>query len=176
MAQIKFDITAIIPLKFKPLEIGQAIPKALEQAALEMMQDFQSTAATWDHKPTFNLTTRPDSVVISTDDENWIRVSRGVPAKGKVLARRRPSGKRFFRIEKRRSKTKPGRLKASAGGKTGEVVYRASYQHKGITPRHFTRQIARKYMTRYPQIMIEAHQRGIRAGVSSRAKEVRPVV
>ena len=173
MPQIKCESKAIIPAQFNVKPIIDSIPIALRQAAIELYADFQSTAATWDHKPQFQVDTQKDSVTVSTNDENWIRVDQGVPRSNKrVMARRRPSGKRFFRIEKRTPKTKPGRIKAGAGS-TGEIVYRASYKRGGIQARDFIGQIQAKYVQRYPQLMVAAHGKGVRLGVSDKAREVK---
>jgi hypothetical protein len=90
-----------------------------------------------------------------------------------VLSRKRLKGKRYFQVLKKRPKTRPGVLASSGGGPTGEVRYRASFKHGGVRPRRFTETIIEKYQERFPQIALTATEKGIRAGISDRSKEVK---
>jgi len=174
MAQIRCESKAILPAQFNVNPAINAIPQALRQAAARMLEDFESTAANWEHKPTFTLTTRgKDTISITTTDENWIRIDQGTQSKGYVLARKGPSGKRAFKITKRRPKSKPGVIRSSGGGPTGEVRYRASYQHKGITPRRFTETIANKYARDYPALTATTIEHGVAIGISAESREVK---
>lgn len=165
---------AILPTKFNTDAIINSLPAGLRTAAAQILKDFNSTAENWHHKPTFTVTPRgKDQITITTDDENWIRVDQGTKSKGRVMARKGPSGKRAHRIVKRSPKSKPGVIRSSGGGPTGEVVFRASYRHRGITPRRFTQTIADKHIGLYPNTVVRTLEGGINIGISSDSKEVK---
>lgn len=174
MANIVCESKAILPTKFDTDAIINSLPAGLRAGAAQVLRDLQSTAENWHHKPTFTITPRgKNQITITTDDENWIRVDQGTKGKGRVTARKGPSGKRAFRIVKRTPKSRPGQIRSQGGGPTGEVVFRASYRHTGITPRHFTQTIANKYATVYPNITLKSIEGGINAGISPTSKEVK---
>jgi len=174
MANIVCESKAILPTKFDTDAIINSLPAGLRAAAAQILRDFNSTAENWHHKPTFTVTPKgKDEITITTTDENWIRVDRGTKSKGRVTARKGPSGKRAHRIVKRTPKSKAGTIRSSGGGPTGEVVFRASYRHTGITPRHFTEAVAEKNATTYPNTVLKTLEGGINAGISSTSKEVK---
>jgi len=74
--KIKCETKAIIPEQWDVEAIIRAVPEALKQSTREMLADFNSTAATWDHKPAFSVISTKDSAEVSTTDENWIRIDR----------------------------------------------------------------------------------------------------
>jgi hypothetical protein len=168
---LKCDTKAILPEKYDLEELIAATPRAMREIVKLLLADFVSTADTWDHKPTFDVATTKETVTVSTTDENWIRIDQGTTSKGYIQARRRPSGRRFFRIVKRARKTKPGQIKAMRGGPTGEVRFRGAIRHKGITPRDFTGMIRKKYEKDYPRLISLSIQEGLKRGVSVQSEE-----
>lgn len=176
MAKIVCESKAIVPQQFTVDDVIAAVPEAVREAIREIYLDYARTVQNWDHKPDFRImTNNKDTATVSTDDENYARIDRGIPADhSKVYtARRRASGRRFYRISKRRPKTRPGVIASSGGGPTGEVVYRATRRYGGIEPRRFTETIIQKHQEEFPKILLTATERGIKAGISDKSKEVK---
>lgn len=140
--------------------MARAITNALNGTAQAIKADFEVTAQTFSHKPTFTIEA-PNQFErqVGTDDENYIRLNAGTrahviwPKKSKVLVFGTPF----------RSKTLPRSI-ASGPGSTGgaQVITRGPVHHPGTAAREFDKAIAQKWDRLFPQNL----QRAIDAEVS----------
>lgn len=123
--------------------VARTMPNVLDdavyQSALMAQQMFQSTTATWAHKPTFEINHEGTGRWgIKTDDPIYNWVSEGTP-RHEIKARRAP----FLVFSwPSRAKTAPGVIGSTAGERGGRWARKKVVMHPGIKPREFRRIIA----------------------------------
>lgn len=129
----------IIPKEFR----GDPFRKAFEEAAEEirdgMLQDFETTTRTWDHRVEFEadvkVTAGTVTIVAGTDDEIYKYVDEGTrehdifPVHAPALV--------FQGVYT--AKTIPGVMGSRAGGASGPWQVRKAAHHPGTEPRDFTK-------------------------------------
>ena len=117
-----------------------AIKAALDDTAQLVLADFERTTATWNGKPSFDVTDNGEfERVIGTDDENYARVDAGtrphvIVAHGGVLAFA-PGGS---------AKTRPRVIGSGSGGRGSGVVFTKRVNHPGTEGRQFAETIGEK--------------------------------
>lgn len=146
---------AIIPrrLSIDPEAMARAITNTLNMTALAIKVDFEVTAQTWDHKPSFTIESpTPYEREIGTNDENYGRLNKGtrphliVPRRGRVLVFTTPF----------QSKTLPRSI-ASGPGRRGNVrVTTRRVHHPGTAAREWDTTIQQKWDRQFPVQMQRA--------------------
>lgn len=131
---------------------ARVIAHVLDEAAAGALRDFQSTTATWQHKPGFAVEApSPDGRLVGTDDEIYGYVNGGTRAHTI-----RPRKKRLRFPSKFRAKTRPGALRSTRGSRGGPVVFARAVRHPGTKARHFDEAIAAKWQRRIPGLIRQA--------------------
>jgi hypothetical protein len=108
-----------------------------------VLDDFQRTTATWQHKFRFGVTRRGNDWYVSTKDEIYGYVDQGT--RPHVIRAR--SGKRLaFRQGGFRSKTQVDVIGSGSGrAADGNLVRPESVNHPGTKPRNFSKRIKEKW-------------------------------
>lgn len=137
--------SAIKPQFYDVEAIASASEDAVDEVAKGMLEDFEQTTRTWDHKVNFVIieTRRGGSysVGVGTDDDIYKYVDKGTRAH--TIRPRRANYLRFR--EGHRAKTRRGRLKSGRGGSFGGFVYRKRVRHPGTEARDFTGLIEKRW-------------------------------
>lgn len=122
-------------------ELPRQINDELKTIATEMVEDFDKTTKTWNHKVEFEVVAIADGYSVSTDDEIWHMVDAGTPphiitaVRAPALAWRSPF----------RAKTKAHTI-ASYQGFVGNEQHRAlEVHHPGTEAREFTQTIVERW-------------------------------
>lgn len=162
--------TKIVARTAKAPNVGKArleLLNAIRAVGKEMLEDYQATTASWEHKPDFKQTISlaggSPSVKIETTDEIYGYVDQGTkphdifPINGKVLVFPGDSS----------PKTQPGVLGSSAGTKGGELVFTKYVHHPGTKARKFSEKILKKWRGEFGKRMVEAmHKAALATGHS----------
>jgi hypothetical protein len=145
----------IRPKRLREKEMRLELLSAMHKVGREIKKNFETTTATWEHKPKFeviiSLMHGPE-VFVWTDDEIYNYVSGGtdehiiLPVDAKALRFREG----FI------PKTKPGRLISIAGAQFGKVVMAAGVIHPGTEPREFDKLIKQKWEKPFKARMVTA--------------------
>lgn len=146
----------ILPKKLiaDPVKLGRAITNGLNATALGVKADFGVTTQTWQHKPTFAITSpTPYSREVSTDDTIFAYVNEGTKAHD--IRPKNPRGMLRFRTPFR-SKTLPRSIASGPGSKgTTQAIARVVH-HPGSAAREFDKTIARKWDKQFVTVMQRA--------------------
>lgn len=145
----------ILPKKLiaDPKKLARALTNALNGVAKDIQVDFKVTVQTWEHKPSFPISS-PSAYrrIVSTDDEVYAFVNDGTrphiirPKGGGVLVFRTPF----------RAKTLPNQI-ASGPGSVGQTEAIArEINHPGTKARNFDKAIHEKWGKQFAQIMQRA--------------------
>jgi len=140
----------IKPKRLQEKEMKRVIRNAMKRVGYGIQKDFESTTATWDHKPKFSVTTTisgddSPAVLVGTDDEIYGYVSGGTSAH--II---RPKRARALRFQKTyTAKTVPGVIGSKAGGPSGPAVYAQEVHHPGTKARRFDQIIQKKWQPRF---------------------------
>lgn len=145
----------IIPKKLiaDPKKLARALTNALNGVAKDIQIDFKVTTQTWEHKPSFPISS-PSAYrrIVSTDDEVYSFVNDGTrphiirPKGGGVLVFRTPF----------RAKTLPNRIASGPGGTGATEAIAREVNHPGAAPRAFDKAIKEKWDQRFAVIMQRA--------------------
>lgn len=132
-----------------------AVKKGMRQAAEKVREDFDSTTEGWGEDVEFTIREDGDSLIIDTANRIWHLVNEGtrphvIVGHGKML--------RF--TAGGTPKTRPGRIKASAGAPGSAVVIRPRVNHPGTEARDFSGTIGKRW------------QRGVAPFIRSAIEEV----
>lgn len=142
------QVKAILP-KRNPFGTRFAVEQAMREALIALSQDmhddFDSTAATWTHKPTFTVETTDTGMKITTSDANWLRVEGGTRPH---VIQARDGGVLAFKTGYK-PKTRVGVIGSSAGGASGDDAFSRVVRHPGTQARGFAKAINNKYKGRY---------------------------
>ena len=138
-------ITPIIPKRrlIDPRRQQQAIDLGLADAAAGALVDFESTAATWEHDPSFFVKPIANGVLVGTKDDVWNMLDKGTKAHdivAKRIALRFPGGPY-------RPKTRPGFIGSQSGGPSGDMIFRPRVHHPGTKPRGWSKMIRKKWQS-----------------------------
>lgn len=111
-------------LWFTPARLEKAINDALDNQAAKAKADFESTVATWDKKPTFQVAKEDFKRIVFTSDKNYKYLDEGTKVRYVIM------------IPGFVSKTMPGVL-GSRPGRGGVLVHTKNPQ-PGIKARGWT--------------------------------------
>lgn len=147
-------IEVIVPRgKMFNLDIFKSLTKTGSRyVADQAKREFESSVATWDHKPDFDITYEGDAFQVGTDDDIYALVNNGADPHV-ILPRRR--SRLVFQPEYR-SKSVPGSLVSRSGGKSGEPIRARGVNHPGIDARRFDVSVAEKTGGLFVSKMIDA--------------------
>lgn len=145
----------IIPkqLVADPKKLARALENALNGVAKDIQLDFAVTTQTWQHKPSFPISS-PSAYrrVIATDDPIYGYVNDGTrahiirPKAGGVLVFRGPF----------RAKTVPNQIASGPGSVGSAETFSRGVQHPGTKPRNFDTAIHDKWDRLFGPIMQRA--------------------
>jgi len=137
----------IIPEPFNEGLLSLFMVNEGRKIANEIERDFKRTVATWKTKPKFTKEVHFSKsellIEVSTDDENYRRVSEGTAGKPRVARGVGPfgtSGAKALTIIPYIPKTVPGKIDARSGGDVegGPIIFRRYALNAGkIKPRDF---------------------------------------
>ena len=144
----------IIPKKLvaDPAKLSRALTNALNGVALDIQVDFKVTTQTWQHKPSFPISSPSDyRRIIATDDEVYGFVNDGtrphrILPKGKLLRFRTPF----------QSKTLPNQIMSRGGSKGTAEVFSRGVNHPGTKARRFDIAIKQKWDRQFRDIVQRA--------------------
>lgn len=142
---MQLRLTPIIPIPLKVNQLMQSLVNGMKDAGIEIRENFEDTARTWDNKPVFSPlsldpTVTSDSITVesTTDNEIYGYVTKGTkshpifPKNAKKLA----FSDRFI------PKTFPGIIGSSSGFEGNINQFRDWVAHPGIEARNFDKEIA----------------------------------
>lgn len=143
---IKFN--PIIPGPLNAAAFDKEVRKAVDEVGRRMKQEFERPVATWNNRPTFRMQdiNAGSSVGVEVYTEHdifaWVSEGTNGPGGSWYPIFPRNASRLAYQISYR-SKTVPGSLTASSGGKYGAWVVRKSVRHPGIQQaREFDVQVA----------------------------------
>lgn len=147
---------AIIPKKLAadPKKMARVLTNTMNATAKAIQVDFKTTTQTWDHQPTFAITSpSPYTRQIATDDEVYTMLNAGTaphmiaPKSGGVLAFTTPF----------RPKSRPSYIGSNKGSKGNTpVIRRTVVHHPGTAPRLWSKAIKDKWQKQFPVTMQRA--------------------
>lgn len=147
----------IKPSRLKDDAMRLELLNAMRRMGTKIKADFESTTATWSHKPRFevmvSLTQPGPTVVVDTNDEIYRYVAEGT--KPHVIRPRTPGGRLAF-PGTYRAKTTPGVIGSQAGGGSGETRFARVVNHPGTEARNFHKLIAKKWQPKFKREMEDA--------------------
>ena len=128
-----------------------------------MLEDFESTTRTWDHKPSFsmNMSLRGigPAVLVGTDDSIYRLVNEGM--KPRII---RPVRAKMLRFQVGyQAKTVPGVIGSRPGGSYGKVVFAKEVHHPGFEGRKFDDLIVTRWKPRFKDEMHRVMREAIKA-------------
>lgn len=140
-----------------PKRLIRALRNGMANAAEDVIVDFETTTATWKHKPTFKATeVSAAEWIVSTNDSVWAMLDAGT--KPHVIRPKRAKRLRFQwgGFGSYKAKTRPGYLGSNKGGIKGPIVYRRQVRHPGTEPRKWTAAAEKKWQTELGDIVQRA--------------------
>jgi len=150
----KIDMKVIVPKELvNARALSRVVEAALDGVAAQALVDFQTTVATWDSKPKFDIERVPGARVVGTDDENYGRVNEGTPAHR--VQPRRAGGVLAFK-PKYQAKSRVRHIGSQAGGPSGDTIFSRGHWVSGIEAREFDAAIEGKYIGILPAVMQRA--------------------
>lgn len=157
----------IRPKRFDSEAFRREIVAAIEKAAEDVLEDFEKTTATWNHKPDFEKLTQenPPTLFISTDDEIYGYVDRGTKPHiiWAGIYTGRSNKKALAFPSSSTPKTTPRIIGSTAGSRSSEKVVRPYVNHPGTKPRHFEEVIEKKWRPLFKRRMEAAMSRAAKA-------------
>jgi len=144
----------IIPKKLiaDPAKMARALTNALNGVALDIQVDFYVTTQTWQHKPSFPISSPSDyRRIIATDDPIYGYVNDGT--RPHVI---RPKGKALRFNTPFRPKTLPNQIMSGPGSKGSATVFSRGVNHPGSKARKFDVAIQIKWDRQFRDIMQRA--------------------
>ena len=136
IAVIKPDAKAINFSRF-----AVAAKLGMRDAADAALADFEKTAATWTHKPTFIIKEQTAGYLVGTEDDIWNMLDVGTRAH--LIAARRAKRLRFSTGGT--AKTRPGFVGSQPGSPGAGVVFAQVVHHPGTKARAWSKLIGSKY-------------------------------
>jgi hypothetical protein len=139
---------AIIPKKLPSdaQRMSRILVNAMNMAAKAVVVDFKATTQTWNHQPTFAITSpRPYVRQIATDDDVYAMLNKGTrphvitPHRSKVLRFEGPF----------RAKSRPGYIGSNKGSQGSNEVFTKSVNHPGTAPRAWSKAIKDKWQKQF---------------------------
>lgn len=135
---------AILPKKLAadPKRMARVLTNALGASAKAVQVDFKVTTQTWQHQPTFAITS-PSPYVrqIATDDAVYAMLNQGT--KPHVITPKRSKVLRF--TGPFRPKSRPGYIGSNKGSQGSAEVFTRQVNHPGTTARAWSKAIKRKW-------------------------------
>lgn len=136
-----------------PKKLARALGNALNGVAKDIQLDFRVTTQTWEHKPSFPISS-PSAYrrIVSTDDQIYAFVNDGTrahiirPKGGGVLVFRGPF----------RAKTVPNQIASTAGSVGTAETFTRGVNHPGTKARNFDKAIHDKWERLFGPIMQRA--------------------
>src|SRR3990167_3646741 len=155
---VKFRLKNNIPKKLFDVPKGeQAREDAQDDLAIEALQLFEKTTATWEHKPSFELRLARAGWSISTRSKIYGYVDTGTRAH--PITPRGPGPPVFTRGGA--AQTRPRRLSSSPGKRGTVWVSARAVAHPGTEPREFSiiiqERIQKKLVPRFKRVLKEYH-------------------
>jgi hypothetical protein len=124
-------------------ELPLIVDDELHEVATDMIEDFEKTTATWNHKPVFAAQKISGGWVVGTSDDIWNWADQGVPEHTIVPV----SAPSLVFNTPFRAKTKAHTI-SSYAGYVGPNVVRAQSVTVGIEAREFTETIIKRWQPR----------------------------
>lgn len=128
---------------------ARSIQAALDEAALLMLKDFETTTATWQHRAGFTVAVGAFDRVITSSDAIYQMLNDGTK-KHDIRPRR---AKRLVFFGPFRAKTVPKTIFSGPGYVGGNLTYAPSVNHPGTKARQWDATIAKKHRTLFPKLM-----------------------
>lgn len=132
-----------------------AVRQVEQQAARELLEDYQKTTSTWDNQPRWVVRVGRDRIEVRTNSAIWNMLDKGTRPH-EIRARR---GKALRFASGYAAKTRPGSIIAGAGGPSGDDRFAQSVQHPGTRPRGFTNRLRAKWKEKWPRMLRQAVSR-----------------
>lgn len=133
--------------------MSRILTNALNASAKAVKSDFSVTTQTWDHQPTFAITS-PRAYVrqIATDDPVYAMLNKGT--RPHVIT---PKHSKILRFEGPfRPKSRPGYIGSNKGSQGNTEIWARSVNHPGTAPRLWTKAIKAKWDREFPSQMQRA--------------------
>lgn len=126
----------------------RASKKAVDKVAKGMLDDFEKTTRTWEHKPVFGTSVFSSgdkhSAVIGTNDKIYKFVDQGT--KPHTIKAKRRGGRLAYNKGGFRAKTSPRRLSSGAGARANGPLRRPkAVRHPGTKAREFSDEISKRW-------------------------------
>lgn len=149
----------ISPLKhgnlFDPKALERVIENTLDNLAMNIKADFETTTQTWKGRPVFKIKKDgKEDILIFTDNLIYFWLNDGTRSNYPITPKR-PGGSLRFN-GKFRPKTRPGYIGSNAGQSGPPVQYRKRVIHPGIKARKFSKAIAKKRKKLAPNVLQRA--------------------
>jgi len=126
-----------------PKKMARILVNSLNMSAKAVQVDFKVTTQTWEHKPTFAITSPSIySRQVATDDAVYAMLNQGT--KPHII---RPGKKRVLTWlgANYRPKSRPGFIGSNKGGNDNTIVYAKQVQHPGTVARAWSKAIKAKW-------------------------------
>lgn len=144
----------VMKVSFKPIKPGKFVADAFENAFGDMMEelrddvlaDYESTTATWEHDVPFDDEADARHMKVDTADEIFGFVDRGTDPH---VIRPVAADRLAFAADYTR-KSQPGFIGSNPGGPSGETVFAQEVQHPGTVGTGIEQTIADKYEDELP--------------------------
>lgn len=138
--------------------VEAAVKAQTQQSAKELVQDYEKTYQTWEHKPRPTVLVSTKGVSVRIDDAIWNYVDKGTRPH-EIRARR---AKALAFASGYTAKTRPGSIIARNGGPHGESRFAQVVQHPGTKARGFTVRLRAKWKAKWPKDMQAAISKAVR--------------
>jgi hypothetical protein len=173
----------IKPQRLKDKEMKEALRHATERAGRQIVKDLEQTTETWEHKPTFKMSTtvtgkKPEdnlAVRVYTGNEPrldppdagdiWNMLDNGTrPHEIWAGAYTGKSDKKVLAFPSMFSpKTTPNALSSKAGASGGETIFRAYVEHPGTEARNWTKVETERRRAWFKEQMVDAMKEAAQA-------------
>lgn len=171
MADIHVQLTAVLPkgLVLDMQKLRAELEGAFDHTMNIIRDDFQKTTKTWEHPVEFvkdgpAMQGGDLAASVSTDDEIYGYVNDGTPAHPIAVRNAKFLAFRWGGPGSYRPKTRVRIISSSAGGPTGETVFRKQVWHPGTTAREFDAEIAKRRQRNFTALVKLAFHRSIASG------------
>jgi len=143
---------AIIPKKLPSdrQKMSRILVNTMNATAKAVQVDFKVTTQTWDHQPTFAISSpRPYVRQIATDDSVYAMLNKGTkphtirPRSSKILRFTGPF----------RPKSRPGYIGSNKGSQGTAEIWAHGVNHPGTVARNWAKTIAAKWRRQFPMTM-----------------------
>jgi hypothetical protein len=152
--------TPILPKRMPVIDAAahaKAIQAALDETAVLVLTDFETTTATWSHSAGFTVAVGAFDRVITSGDAIYQMLNAGTRAH---VIRAKRGRLRFFGPF--RAKTAPKSIFSGPGYVGGNLFYPKVVNHPGTKARQWDATIAKKYRKAFPKLMQQYLKAAIR--------------